>query len=123
MIDGDYFEYRIVEATTGTLDPCCQDAIDRDDVADAVESCPFCNTDDGLDEFFTFDVPTQTCTRRFDRKVDCYLTTSPIDEPAYTNEEHCIEEDLPTSACCDAKQQGKTGTGLEWACSSVMFPI
>ena len=42
IIDGDYFDYSILDTPTDTLDPCCQDAIDRDNVADAQESCPFC---------------------------------------------------------------------------------
>jgi hypothetical protein len=36
--------------------------------------------------------------------------------------EHCIEEILDASACCDAKQAGKMGSGLEEACATYTFP-
>ena len=43
------------------------------------------------------------------------------EDTVLVDETHCLEEILDASACCDAKQEGKAGTGLEDACATVSF--
>ena len=33
--------------------------------------------------------------------------------------EHCIKEEVPADACCQAKRDGKNGVGLEDACTTL----
>ena len=33
--------------------------------------------------------------------------------------EHCIKEEVPAEACCQAKRDGKDGVGLEDACTTL----
>ena len=70
------------------------------------------------DEYFTYDAPT--CTKRSD-KITCYLSGPADGEQTEIRreEEHCVEEILDPSACCEAKQAGKAGVGLEDACAEV----
>ena len=124
-IDGDYFNYDLTMTIDVTGDACCLKAAEEDDLATAQEACFECQTTED-DEFFTFDSPV--CTRRFDRTINCFTQAVSEEDlmngvnPDYTNIEHCIEEVLPASACCEAKQAGKMGSGLEEACSTFTFP-
>ena len=123
MIDGDYFNYDLSTAEDLTRDACCLKAAEDDDLQTAQGACTSCETTED-DEFFTFDSPV--CTRRFDRTIDCFSFSTLSGEdpnlPDYTNIEHCIEEILPASACCEAKQQGKMGSGLDQACATFTYP-
>ena len=123
MVDGDFFNYDLSTAVDETGDACCLKAAEEDDLVTAEAACDTCTTDED-DEFFTFDAPV--CMRRFDRTVSCYTSMTADDlignDPDYMNEEHCIEEILDASACCDAKQAGKMGSGLEEACATFTFP-
>ena len=72
------------------------------------------------DEYFTYDAPT--CTRRSDI-ITCYIHTDGSDPPIETEvrreEEHCVDEVLTASDCCEAKALGKAGEGLEDACAEI----
>ena len=39
--------------------------------------------------------------------------------PVYMETEHCIKEEVPADACCQAKRDGKNGVGLEDACTTL----
>ena len=41
------------------------------------------------------------------------------DMPVYMETEHCIKEEVPADACCQAKRDGKNGVGLEDACTTL----
>ena len=41
------------------------------------------------------------------------------DMPVYMETEHCIKEEVPAEACCQAKRDGKDGVGLEDACTTL----
>ena len=119
-IDGEQFAYDLSTTVDETGDACCQKAADDDDLATANLVCDRCVEDDTQDEYFTYEAPV--CTRRFDRITTCYLSTSVDDEDTvYVDETHCVEEILDATACCEAKQAGKAGVGLEDACSTVSF--
>ena len=69
------------------------------------------------DEYFTYDAPT--CTRRSDI-ITCYIRTEGETETEVRREEeHCVDEVLTASDCCEAKALGKAGEGLEDACAEI----
>ena len=119
-VDGAQFAYDKTSVVDLTGDACCQKAADDGDLATAEAACDECVVTED-DEFFTYDAPV--CTRRFDRITNCYLSDA-VDEndTVYTDETQCIDEILDASACCEAKQAGKAGVGLEEACAAFTFP-
>ena len=109
----------LTEDTDGSV--CCVDDENLPlDVLDAFTSLSdTCNkVEKEEDEYFTYDAPT--CTKRSD-KITCYLSGPEGGDQTEIRreEEHCVEEILDPSACCEAKQAGKAGEGLEDACAEV----
>ena len=126
-IDGEQYDYEITNVIDQSGDACCRKAGEEGDLATATAACARCEEDDS-DEFFTYDAPV--CTRRFDRVTTCFtsapiigdLLGNPLQEPELVDEQHCLEEIVPAEDCCEAKRQGKAGTGLEEACGTFSFP-
>ena len=120
MIDGEQFAYSFTTDVDLSGDRCCLKAAEEMDLATAQAACADCTVDETKDEFYTYDSPV--CTRRFDRVTSCYLSfATSLDDTVLVDETHCVEETLSVSDCCDAKMQGKNGTGLEDACAEVTF--
>ena len=126
-IDGEQYDYVLTENIDASGDECCRKAGEEGDLETATAICDRCVEEDA-DEFFTYDAPV--CTRRFDRTTTCFTTApfvgdligNPLQDPTLVDERHCLEEVLPAEDCCEAKRQGKAGSGLEEACGTFSFP-
>merc|ERR1712242_367645 len=126
-IDGEQYDYVLTENIDASGDECCRKAGEEGDLETATAICDRCVEEDA-DEFFTYDAPV--CTRRFDRTTTCFtsapligdLIGNPLQDPTLVDERHCLEEVLPAEDCCEAKRQGKAGSGLEEACGTFSFP-
>ena len=63
-----------------------------------------------------YDEETYVCTRHYDR------TTTYCDSKMVEQHEiwlNCQHEELPASACCDAKKEGKKGKNLDESCTTI----
>ena len=116
----DQFAYEEVgpeEDVSG--DVCCEQAGLAADLDTLMGACDQ-QEEKRSDEFFTYDAPT--CTVQYDKEV-CYFTSEQDpaagDMPVYMETEHCIKEEVPAEACCQAKRDGKAGMGLEDACTTL----
>ena len=125
LVDEQY-QYELIEGTDPSGDRCCEKAGQDGDIETARAICDRCEEEDS-DEFFTYDAPI--CTRRFDRTTSCFTTApalgdligNPLQTPAIVDFENCLEETVPVEECCEAKQRGAKGRGLEAACASITF--
>ena len=122
----EQYDYQLVEGTDASGDRCCEKAGEEGDIETAKIICDRCEVEED-DEFYTYDAPI--CTRRFDRTTSCFtsglplggLIGNPLLDPTIVDFENCVEETVPVSECCEAKQLGKKGSGLDAACANITF--
>ena len=122
----EQYDYQLAEGFDITGDRCCEKAGEEGDIETAKIICDRCEVEED-DEFYTYDAPI--CTRRFDRTTSCFtsglplgdLIGNPLLDPTIVDFENCVEETVPVSECCEAKQLGKKGSGLDAACANITF--
>ena len=121
-IDGPQYDYSVDYEYDIYNDECCAKAAEEKDIEAAIKICHTCHIDDKIDEYFVYEF--HECTRKFDKKTDCYLSGHQWwggyeDNYALGDTQYFLEEKLQPSACCEAKMNGKKGIGLEDACREI----